>query len=159
MAVVLQAPTYSEKPLASRSIFIAGGITNCPNWQNEVISKLIDFPDLVIFNPRRESFDVSDPAAVDQQIEWEYKHLKEADMILFWFSEGSLNPIVLFDYGLHGRLGYPTDGGIKRVFVGIHPDYPRAFDVRKQTALAHGPKVCNSIDELVQLVRTHISNY
>jgi len=159
MAVVLQAPNYSEKSLASRSIFLAGGITNCPNWQNEVIEKLFDIPDLVIFNPRRDNFDTGDEKESDVQIEWEFKHLEKADMILFWFSEGSLNPITLFEYGLWGRLRLPTQGNVRRIFVGTHPNYPRSFDVRKQTSLACGPTVYSSIDELVQSVRNHITNH
>ena len=37
------------------SLFLAGGITGCPNWQKEIIVKLKDLP-LVRFNPRRASF-------------------------------------------------------------------------------------------------------
>lgn len=51
--------------------FLAGGTTNCPNWQNEVISNFNKFDakfpgqldGLVLFNPRRENFLIDDPDA------------------------------------------------------------------------------------------------
>ena len=51
--------------------FLAGGITNCPNWQRDVIDCLQKIDDeslgkldrLVVFNPRRDNFPSDDPNA------------------------------------------------------------------------------------------------
>jgi len=56
--------------------------------------------------------------------------LRDADAIVFWFSRGSLNPIVLFELGLWG-LSRETP-----IFIGIDPEYERKQDVIIQTSLA-----------------------
>lgn len=113
------------------SLFLAGGITNCIDWQKEMVELLKDL-DIVIFNPRRKDFPIGDPDATFEQIKWEFEFLNRADMILFWFSRGSLNPIVLFEYGkwlmnTRNKLNY------KPIFVGIDPKYERKQDVELQT--------------------------
>jgi hypothetical protein len=113
------------------SIFLAGGITNCPNWQKDMVELLKDL-DIVIFNPRRENFPIDDPTEAKRQIEWEFEFLDRADIILFWFAKGSLNPIVLFEYGkwlmnLRNNMNY------KPLFIGIDPEYKRKQDVLIQT--------------------------
>lgn len=56
-------------------VFLAGGITNCPNWQWNVIKLLKDavndYPNLVILNPRRDNFPIDDPNASEEQITWD----------------------------------------------------------------------------------------
>ena len=82
------------------------------------------------------------------------------NMILFWFSRGSLNPIVLFEYGkwlmnlrpskealdyekrCDSNRQYNPDLIIseyfgKPIFVGIDPEYQRKRDVEIQTSLEH----------------------
>lgn len=51
---------YSIETNNNPSIFLAGGITNCPNWQQEAISYLSKL-NLTIYNPRRENFPINDP--------------------------------------------------------------------------------------------------
>ena len=57
MAQIITAPSI-EKPKFI-SLFLAGGITNCKNWQNEVIKEL-EFEDVSIFNPRQINFNIND---------------------------------------------------------------------------------------------------
>jgi Nucleoside 2-deoxyribosyltransferase like len=66
------------------SLFLAGGITGCPDWQKEILNLLQDTP-LVIINPRRADFDVNNPSMEQEQIHWEHRHLERAKMISFWF--------------------------------------------------------------------------
>ena len=112
-----------------QSIFLAGGITNCPDWQKKLV-KLLEKTSLVVYNPRRKDFPIDDPNASFEQIKWEHKYLREADFISFWFSRGSLNPIVLFELGRwsHFLLG-------KVIFVGVDPEYIRRQDVEIQLKL------------------------
>ena len=109
------------------SLFLAGGITGCPNWQKEMIEKLKDSP-LVLFNPRRASFPIEEKDAARAQIEWEHIHLRKATAIAFWFPCETLNPIVLYELGAWSMTNKP-------LFVGVHPDYQRVQDVSIQTTL------------------------
>jgi hypothetical protein len=115
-------------PRQLRTIFCAGGITGCPDWQ-AVMMKDLAGTDLVVFNPRRPDFDVKDPNASLIQIRWEHDHLREADAILFWFPHETLCPIVLYELGAWSM----TD---KKIFVGVDPGYKRLQDVIIQTELA-----------------------
>jgi len=125
------------------SIFLAGGITNCPNWQKELI-KLLEDTELVIYNPRRENFPIHDSNASFEQIKWEHKYFRKVDMISFWFSRGSLNPIVLFELGRWSH--FLLD---KVIFVGVDLEYERRRDVEIQLELEKPEiKVVYSIKEL-----------
>lgn len=123
----IEAPTkYIEK--YPESLFLAGGITDCPLWQNIVIENLRN-TNLVVFNPRRKNFPINDPGASNEQIKWEFDCLHKATAILFWFACETLCPIVLYE------LGYWNGKGGKKLFIGIHPDYKRKKDVEIQTLL------------------------
>lgn len=122
----------SEEVASRPSVFLAGGITDCPDWQAEICGLLGD-TDLTVLNPRRANFPIHDPDAAAEQIRWESAWLEDADAVLFWFSRGSLNPIVLFEYGM--RLGWRRGRNDLPIFVGCDPEYPRLQDVRIQTAL------------------------
>jgi hypothetical protein len=130
MAKVIEAPNKYTLKENEISVFLAGGITNCPDWQKELIELLKDTPDIVMYNPRRKNFPIKDPNAAEEQITWEYNQLKEVDNLIFWFSRGSLNPIVLYELGIWGNSsGRP-------LFIGMDKEYERQQDVLIQTKLA-----------------------
>lgn len=110
------------------SVFLAGGISGCADWQAEMVELLRDI-DYTILNPRRKNFPMDDASAAQTQITWEYDHLRKAEKILFWFSPETLNPVVLYELGAWSMTEKP-------LFVGVHPDYQRRRDVEIQTALA-----------------------
>lgn len=144
-----------EKPTSSleKKLFLAGGITNCSNWQLEII-KLLENENIIVFNPRRDNFDITDPKASDFQIEWEFNHLKTADIILFWFCPETLCPIVLFELGTHSER---ARRGEVQIFVGCHPEYKRKYDVVKQMQLLLPElTVVESLEELANLVKREI---
>ena len=128
----VESPETLEMPKRIRyegnSLFLAGGITGCPDWQQRMKIALVNV-DVVLFNPRRKDFPINDPTAAEIQIKWEYEYLRKASMILFWFPEETLCPIVLYELGAWSM----TD---KKIFVGIHPLYKRKQDVEIQTKLA-----------------------
>jgi len=109
------------------SLFLGGGITNCADWQAVMVDLLKD-SDLVLLNPRRDNFPMGDKNATPLQIDWEFRHLKLATKIMFWFTSESLCPITLFEYGKWLTRDKP-------LFVGCHPEYKRIEDVKVQTAL------------------------
>lgn len=123
---VIEAITTPSGP--SPCLFLAGGITGCPDWQQEMIAHLADYPGTIL-NPRRADFPIGDPAAAQAQIEWEHKALRYADEILFWFPCETICPIVLYELGAWSMTSKP-------IYVGVHPNYQRRQDVEIQTRLA-----------------------
>ena len=111
------------------SLFLAGGISGTVDWQADVVARLADLP-LVILNPRRKNFPIDDPSAGPTQIEWEFRHLRRATAVLFWFPHETLCPIALYELG--GRALVREQA----LFVGTHPDYQRRLDVVVQLRLA-----------------------
>lgn len=127
MIEIVQAP--NEAKTKGIKIFLAGGISQCPKWQDEIVKRLrnesrLDEFDIIVFNPRCN--EVPDE---EFQTKWEYDKLKESDIISFWFSVGSLNPITLFEYGAHFKSKR------KKIIVGCHPEYLRKTAVKIQTGL------------------------
>lgn len=129
------------------SVFLAGGISSCPDWQKDVIESLSN-DDIIIYNPRRENFDIKDPNATHEQISWEYNYLKKSDIIAFWFSAGSLNPIVLYELG---RWGNSSD---RSIVVGVDPEYQRIEDVVIQTKLSRPDVLIHrSLDSFIEGIK------
>lgn len=136
------------------TLFLAGGITGCPDWQQEFLRLLRNQGeglDLTVFNPRRQYWDMEAGEDVSrQQIRWEYAHMHQADAIAFWFPKESICPIVLFELGswLHQD---------KLLFVGCDPAYPRRFDVTEQVSLVDITKpVYQSLEILAGSVSTWV---
>lgn len=155
MAIVIEAinEVYSIENNQNIKLFLAGGITNCPDWQKDMIELLKDEYDLTIYNPRRANFPINDSNASEQQITWEYNHLRDSDIIIFWFAKGSLNPIVLYELG---RWGNSSD---KPIFIGCDPEYQRKQDVEVQTKLSRPDvEIVYSLDELADQVLDYLYN-
>lgn len=113
---------------AAPAVFLAGGITGCPDWQADARRELADLP-IAVLNPRRSEFPIVDPTAAEGQIDWEYRHLASAYAVLFWFpASGPVpQPIALFELGVHAAAGKP-------IAVGCDPVYVRRADVVHQLA-------------------------
>jgi hypothetical protein len=110
-------------------LFLAGGISNCHDWQSLVVESLQTYKNLTVINPRHPDFDINDPNLSKEQIEWEFKWLNRADTILFWFPGEAVCPITLFE------LGAALTNNNKNLIVGAAWDYVRRFDVIYQTKL------------------------
>jgi len=135
------APLDGDGP----SLFLAGGITAVGDWQSraELLLGRADFP-VTVFNPRRADFDVTRIGDTVEQIAWEHRLLRLADLVLFWFADGpSVQPITLFELG----------GAIERagrVVVGAHPTYSRVLDIHEQVRLVRPElEVHESLEGLV----------
>lgn len=145
MALIIEAPNeiYSLENNENLKLFLAGGITNCPDWQAVLLKDIKELPNLTIYNPRRKDFPIGDPKAAEAQITWEFIHLLNSDILLFWFARGSLNPIVLLELGRYGL------SGDRPIIVGIDPQYERAQDVRIQTKLSRPDTIiADSLEEM-----------
>jgi hypothetical protein len=125
----LTAPFEVANQESYFKIFLAGGISNCHDWQTtaeQFLSVHLDDRFLSV-NPRREAFDLADPTASSIQIKWEHHHLQTSDMVMFWFPHETLCPITLFELGVMCRN--------KHIVVGVDDEYKRRFDVIKQMSL------------------------
>ena len=145
IAQYIESPS-DEKP-KFKSIFLAGTISGAPDWQKEMAFKLHDL-EISIINPRRPGEIMKNNDVALQQIKWEYERLKQADVISFWFSPETLNPITLFELGRHS---YPAKRH-KAIFVGVDPAYQRKFDVDTQMHLV-GIQPVYTLDDLITEVR------
>jgi len=144
----VEAPDYSftTRNDAFR-LFLAGGITGCPDWQSYVVKQLMfskSLAPVILLNPRRKNFPMDKPEEAKEQIRWEFEALNAANMILFWFPEETLCPITLFELGRHS---------IERkthLVVGCHPGYQRRQDVEIQMKLVRpGLEVMTNLRDLV----------
>ncbi|WP_028935454.1 nucleoside 2-deoxyribosyltransferase domain-containing protein [Pseudonocardia spinosispora] len=129
MALYIEAPDrYVPAPGHGPSVFLAGGISACPDWQSEVVADLTE-EHVTLLNPRRASFDLSDTSAAEEQIAWEVTHRRHPALaaMLFWFPACdpaiTVQPITLLELG--EALARP---GLA-LCVGADPGYPRRDDV------------------------------
>lgn len=128
------------------TVFLAGGITGCWDWQAAMVKKLND--EFILFNPRRPDFDVNDPSASEVQIAWEHRHLRRANVILFWFPSETLCPITLYELGVWSAQSTP-------LYVGVEPGYKRTDDILIQTRLIRPEiQIVPSLDDLTQQIQS-----
>ena len=143
---VITAPEIIEKKDNEKYVFLAGGITNCPDWQNDIIERLehLRSSNLVVLNPRREDFPIHDPSAAYKQIEWEFEALEKADIFSMHFCSGeSDQPICMYELGrniLRMQMKYPSDWE-NRIIISVEEGYSRKNDVLIQTELATKNKI------------------
>lgn len=125
----VEAPEEYQPVPGERSVFLAGGITHCPNWQAEALDLIHDRqPEAVVINPRRAVFDPG--ASETLQVEWEHHHLQLADVVLFWFpAAASDQPIALFELGAALHRG-------ATVVIGAEQTWHRYTNLAAQVRLA-----------------------
>lgn len=125
MMRLFTAPEFAVDEAPEPSVFLAGGITGCPDWQAEAIG-LLSSTGWTVFNPRQVAFDVTNPDAGPQQVEWECAHRRLADWLLFWLpacdASVTTQPIAMYEFGHALARG-------RRMVVGCDPGYPRRRDV------------------------------
>lgn len=145
----VESPENLEEAPDGQIVFLAGGITGCPDWQRAMVELLHD-TNVTLLNPRRADFPIGDPDAAYEQIAWEYRHLRKADGVLFWFPCETICPIVLYELGAWSTTNKP-------IFVGVHPRYQRRQDVEIQTKLVRpNVKLVYSLEGLAQQVREFV---
>ena len=142
----VESPEVWKRLPGQPSVFLAGGITGCPNWQWEVARQL-NMTNYAVLNPRRKTF-VDTRGAAELQIEWEFQHLRKADLIAFWFCKETVQPIALFE------LGAWSQGTDPAVLIGVELGYPRALDIHIQMGLLGRGGIKSTLEELVNEIKT-----
>lgn len=135
MSQIITAPSV-EKPIYI-SVFLAGGITNCKEWQKEVIREM-EYEEVSIYNPRQEHFDITNKNAAVNQIVWEYEWLEQMDIFSMYFcNSDSDQPICMYELGrniVRMQNRFPSDWN-KRIVVSVEDGYRRKQDVLIQIGL------------------------
>jgi hypothetical protein len=171
MSLVITAPHYTESSDSNLPrLFLGGGISNAKNWQPIVIKDLLS-EKCIIYNPRRESFDLTDESVNHQQVEWEYKYLHESDILVFYFVSETVCPITLFELGAALERNVQSSAP-QKIIVYCEEGYIRTFDVLKQVELinrdkrrvvvgGYGPLavIAKSYDEFIQLIRLGVKGH
>lgn len=134
---VVTTNLFEKKP----TIFLAGGISNCPNWQEIAIAELKGLVHGLVINPRRDDFDTTNPAESMFQIHWEHKALEMSDILMFWFPHDTLCPITLFELGKYL-------GSDKKIIIGADPEYARLM-------CRFNHRSCDRIFKCTQVLRQH----
>jgi hypothetical protein len=142
----IQCPQTLHPQTNEPSLFLAGGISNCPDWQTSLAAQL-ETTDWTLLNPRRADFDSSNTTLAEEQILWEHDHLRLATAIAFWFPPQTLCPITLYELGAWSMTQKP-------LFVGTDPEYARRLDVMVQTRLVRPEiQVVDSLQALAEQIR------
>lgn len=162
--MIVTAPTSGISPeFNDRCIFLAGGISNCPNWQKEIADRFAGSKcprNTIIYNPRRDDFDVTNSSMEREQIHWEARALHQCSDIIFWFPKETLCPITLLEFGRYALDSHKT------VFVGIEKQYSRASDLFIQAETDRKPLASqrisigefNSFNEFLPEASSFITN-
>lgn len=152
---VITAPEEYKIQDDEVTVFLAGGICGCENWQDDVIQILKEIDEnerkegregldkLVLFNPRRESFPINDRMESRNQIKWEFDALERCNIFSMYFCSGdSDQPICMYELGknlVRMQQRYAIDW-YGRIIVSVEDGYKRYGDVVTQFNLAIGRK-------------------
>jgi len=120
-----------------QAIFLAGGIDRAPDWQKDAIAYIDEKygnMDLAVLNPRRSTpFSREDYEARSEQVEWEFQHLRFANVILFWFPEDAPCTTSLFE------LGYWLNSS--KLSIGINPGHYKERSIKTQINLLNKSRI------------------
>ena len=161
MVTVITAPEHVQIPKGAITIFLAGGIQKCGDWQKELISlfqKSNISEDIYLINPRRDNFPIDDPNAAEEQITWEFEMLEQCDYFTMLFnSSESDQPICFYELGRNierMKQKFPKIW-MNQIIVSSDKNFKRVQDVEIQTKLATKGKVEAGIFETNELVKKH----
>ena len=146
MKIIIAPEIYIDKKDHIKC-FLAGGITNCPEWQKAVIKNIeeyaldtkVNLKYLDIYNPRRDNFPIHDPNAAEEQIKWEFNYLEKCDIFSMYFCNAlSDQPICMYELGrnISEKMSKCQDTWKHRIIISVEKGYKREQDVLIQTKLA-----------------------
>jgi len=147
----IESPKNWERLPHQPAVFLAGGISGCPDWQFE-LTHLLVMTNCAVLNPRRKTFKDT-PEFAELQIRWEFDHLRKADLISFWFCKDTVQPIVLYELGAWSMTDKP-------LAVGIEHGYRRELDVRVQLSLVRPEvRIVDTLEDLANGIRIFERNF
>lgn len=123
--MIIKAPNPIPAANWRKRVFLAGAIDmgKAVNWQHSA-QNVLDAPDVLIMNPRRDDWDsswtqeMSDPQFFEQ-VNWELDCLDNSDIVLVVFTETSKAPITFMEFGLN----------IDKAIVCVEPGFYRKGNI------------------------------
>jgi len=125
------------------------------DWQKKVTEKLSSIEDLLILNPRRDSWDSSWEQSIDnplfrEQVEWELDALEAADFIAMYFCPETKSPITMLEFGIYAK------SNPNKLIVCCPEDFWRKGNV-DIVCNKYGVKQVENIDQLVNEIYKKVS--
>ena len=163
MITITAIEKYKKQSSDEIFTFLAGGITNCKEWQDAILNKLNEFKidnNLIVFNPRRKKFQINDPTASFDQIRWEFEYLEQCDIFSMYFDSPieSDQPICFYELGRNierMKMKFP-DNWDKRIIITGNYQFKRMNDVVIQTMLVTNSKIkVNVFDNFEESIEHH----
>ena len=164
---VITCPEEYERQPNDIFCFLAGGVTNCWEWREEVIAEIMKLTsgcsnkqELILFNPKRADFKPEDS---EKQILWEFKYLNDMDIFSMYFCNSpSLQPICMYELGRYLEVMkqkseyyskyFDFESVFNRIVISVEPGYSRSMDVILQTNLALDNKIMrNSTNDIPRI--------
>lgn len=143
---------HQELPVRDTSgftkIFLAGTIDmgNSRDWQSDMLEHFSAKDGrYLLFNPRQDSWNADAEGEMDYQVNWELRHLEEADIIIMYILGTSKSPVTLLEMGLHARSS--------KLLVACEKDYYRYDNVRI-TCGFYGIPLYSSLDQLLDALES-----
>lgn len=139
------------------AIFLAGSIDmgSAEEWQTKMANDLVDFDNLIIYNPRRDDWDstwVQDPTPGTkfyEQVSWELDHIDSADLVVVYFADDSKSPITLLE------LGLILANWDKDVVIYCSPKFYRYGNVKMVADRYHAP-IYDTYGSLLNHVKAYV---
>jgi len=134
----IEAPFDYEISPKENTVFFGGSITGAKDWQKNlfyhIFVKNVKIG-IIVFNPRRQNFNIANQSESEIQISWEHKYLNLSKTLVFYFAEETLGPITLFELGGALERNLHIGGTPQNILVYCEPEYKRKFDVKYQIKL------------------------
>jgi len=167
--LIVTAPMTYDAIIRHTTIFLAGGITKCWEWQQACLDEIerlskkknVNTDNMIIYNPRRPYFKHDAKVyEVNEQVQWEYHYLETCDIFSMYFCESeSAQPICMYELGRNVAKRQQYEGGIDRVVVSAETKYSRYLDVALQLFCAFGEtdgnKMMTGMEDRDKLVKDH----
>lgn len=142
----------------AKCLFLGGTIDNgsSRDWQKEVLSELTEFDELVVLNPRKDSWDPNTPndptpgSAMHDQVMWEIEAQKASRLKLYHFEDGSMSPITLMELGAFGRFD--------NTIVSCSPKYFRYANVAIMSGFKDIP-MATSLEEAKVMIKDRLKRW
>ena len=152
--MIIKCPNSFEGNTNKWKVFLAGPIQGAPNWQNT----LPELDNVIWISPRRDDAVLNDETH-KQQMEWETRALRTANIILFWIPE-EVEHVEGRGYAQTTRfeLGENLGRG-KRIIIGTHDNFPgRLYFEYKANKYDNviNHRVYNTLEDCVNALKNYI---
>lgn len=149
--MIITSPNQLPEIKNSWYVFLAGPIQGAPEWQNS----LPEIPGVTYLSPRRENCSNFN---WDEQVAWETRGLKIADIILFWIPSPA-EKIEGRDYAQTTRTEFGEYLALgKKIILGAYEGFPgRKYFATKLAQYGEEP-IHASLEECMEEVKKFISD-